>query len=185
MKKKIIFTLIICGILFCTFNANAQKIVKIEIVQPQTPFDFKLATDMLNTGTSEIKGEVFYDQRAGLIQRKVGPDIYARIGTVVSIYPITPYFQEFLELRKKDKKDKRMASISSEANSFRILTKVYSIEGEFSVRGLKPGKYYVESIVNYEGGGGLEVNGIVEIKTDGETVNVVIKDVYKQKQTQL
>jgi hypothetical protein len=34
---------------------------------PKTIFDFKLATDMLNGGKSEIKGVTFYEERAGLI----------------------------------------------------------------------------------------------------------------------
>jgi hypothetical protein len=175
MKKQII--LIILGVLICIQNANAQK--EIELVLPKTPFDFKLATDMLNGGKSEIKGEAFYEERAGLIRRKIGDSVYARIGTVVTIYPITPYFAEFLELRKKDKKDKRMAAISRDVNSFRILTKVYTLKGEFVFKGLAPGKYYVETTVIFPSGiGGPEVSGIAEIKTDGEIVNVVLKKTY-------
>jgi hypothetical protein len=185
MREKINLALIVLGIFFTAQSINAQKIVKIELVLPKTTFDVKLAFDMLNTGTSEIKGKVLYEQRAGVIRRKVGDDQFARIGTVVSVFPITPYFAEFLELRKQDKKDKRMASISNEANSFRVLTKVYTQEGEFVVKGLKPGKYYLESFISYPSGvGGLDIYGIVEIKSDSESVTTILKDVYKQKQTQ-
>jgi hypothetical protein len=175
VERKII--LIIFGILICLQSAIAQK--EIELVLPKTPFDFKLATDMLNTGKSEIKGEAFYEERAGLIRRKIGDSVYARVGTVVTLYPITPYFAEFLELRKKDKKNKRMAAISRDVNSFRILTKVYTLKGEFVFKGLAPGKYYVETTVIFPSGiGGPEVSGIAEIKTDGETANVVLKKTY-------
>ncbi len=177
MKKHIHLTVVICGILLCAYTANAQK--QIELVSPKTAFDFKLATDMLNTGNSEIKGEAFYEERAGLIRRKIGDSVYARIGTVVTLYPITPYFEEFLELRKKDKKGKRMAVISRDVNSFRILTKVYSLQGEFVFKGLTPGKYYVETTVIFPNGvGGPEVSGIAEIKTAGESVNVVLKKTF-------
>jgi hypothetical protein len=177
MKKYVHLTAVICGILFCAYAANAQK--QIEVVLPKTEFDFKLATDMLNTGKSKISGVAFYEERAGLIQRKIGDPVYARVGEVVSLYPITPYFAEFLELQKKDKKGKRMAAISREVNSFRILTKVYSLKGEFIFTGLAPGKYYLETTVYFPNGvGGPEVSGVVEIKTDGETASIILKKKY-------
>ncbi len=177
MRKKINLTLIFCGILFCTITAHAQK--EIELMLPKTTFDFKLATDMLNTGRSKINGVAFYEERAGLIQRKIGDPVYARVGQVVSLYPITPYFAEYLELQKKNKAGKRIAAISREVNSFRILTKVYSLKGEFIFLGLAPGKYYLETVVYFPSGvGGPEVSGVVEIKTDGETANIILKKKY-------
>ncbi len=177
MKKIINLSLIICGILICNYPAHAQK--EIELMLPKTAFDFKLATDMLNGGKSEIKGVAFYEERAGLIQRKIGDPVYARVGEVVSLYPITPYFAEFLELQKKNKAGKRIAAISREVNSFRILTKVYSLIGEFIFIGLAPGKYYLETTVYFPSGiGGPEVSGVVEIKTDGEIANVILKKKY-------
>ena len=177
MRKKINLTLMFCGILFCTYAIQAQK--EIELMLPKTTFDFKLAADMLNTGKSEIKGVAFYEERAGLIQRKIGDPVYARVGEVVSLYPITPYFAEYLELQKKNKEGKRMAAISREVNSFRILTKVYSLKGEFIFIGLAPGKYYLETTVYFPSGiGGPEVSGVVEIKTDGEIANIILKKKY-------
>ena len=173
MTKKLI-TMLVVGIFFGLQSVRAQK--QIEIITPKADFDVEMAMKMLNTGKSEIKGEAFYEERAGLIRRKIGDSIYARVGTVVTLYPVTPYLTEFFELRKKDKKGKRMAAISREVNSFRILTKVYSLKGEFVFRGLAPGKYYVETEVVFPSGvGGPEVSGIAEIKTDGETVNITLK----------
>lgn len=170
------------GIILLAQNIQAQKFANIKVVEPQTPFDFKLAADMINGGKSQIKGKAFFQTKAGLIGRKIEPDTYAKPGNVVSLYPLTPYFQEFLELRKKDKKDKQMAAISRTANSFRVLTKVVTEQGDFMFVGLKPGKYFLECFVYYLSGiGGYEVNGIVEIKTDGEVVNVELKDKYEPK----
>lgn len=182
MKRNIGLTLIFFGILFVSQSVKAQKIVNVTVVQPQTEFDFKLAAEMINAGNSQIIGKALFETKAGLIGRKIEPDTYAKRGNVVTLYPITPYFQEFLELRKKDKKDRQMAAISREANSFRVLTKVYSDTGDFKFVGLKPGKYFLECFVYYLSGiGGYEVNGIVEIKTDGEVVNVELKDKYEPK----
>ena len=182
MKKKLLASLLFSGIMFFSQNAAAQKIVKVNVVQPQTVFDFKVAADMINGGKSEIRGKAFFETKAGLFNRKIEPDTYVRRGHVITLYPITPYFAEFLELRKKDKKDKQMASISREVNSFRVLTKVYNDEGDFVFIGLKPGKYFLESFVYYTSGiGGYEVNGIVEITTDGEVVNTKLKDKYESK----
>jgi len=173
--------LIFCG-LICAQSICAQKIVNVRVVQPQTAFDFKLAADMINSGKSEIKGKALFETKAGLIGRKVAPDTYVRRGHVVALYPITPYFAEFLELRKQDKRDKQMAALSPEANSFRVLTKVYNDEGDFLFTELKPGKYFLESFVYFPGGvGGYAVNGLVEIKTDGQIVDFRLKDKYESK----
>lgn len=179
MKNNTVFTIAVLGILILCQSIIAQKIVKVDIVQPQTTFDFKLATDMLNSGSSTIKGKILFETKTGFFTKD---KTWGKAGNKVSIYPITPYFNEFLELRKKDKKDKRMASISREANSFRIETKVYSVEGDFMFAGLKPGKYFIEGFVFFLGGvGGYQVEGIVEISTEGETVEAKIKSKYESK----
>jgi hypothetical protein len=183
MRKKIILSIIFCGLFCVTQNISAQKFVTVKVVEPQTPFDFKVAAEMINAGNSQIKGKAFFETKAGiLIRREIEPNTYAKPGAVVTLYPITPYFQEFLDLRKKDKKDKQMAAISKEANSFRVLTKVVTVQGDFIFVGLKPGRYFLECFVHFLGGvGGYEVNGIVEIKADGEVVNVELKEKYEPK----
>jgi hypothetical protein len=179
MKKLLFLSLTICGLFLLAQNGYSQKIVKVEIVQPQSEFDFKLATDMLNTGSATIKGKILFETKTGFFTKD---KTWGKTGNKVSLYPITPYFNEFLELRKKDKKDKRMAAISREANSFRIETKVYSIEGDFMFTGLKPGKYFIEGFVYFLGGiGGYQVDGIVQINTEGETVEAKIKSKYETK----
>lgn len=186
MNKKLFFLAMLFANFILVGNALGQKIVNVNIVQPQTPFDFKLAADMINTGKSEIRGKAFFETRAGLIRREIEPKTYARTGHVVTLYPITPYLAEYLELRKKDKKDKQMAAISREANSFRVLSKVYTNTGDFVFQGLTPGRYFLECFVYFlNGAGGYEVNGIVEIKTDGEVVNVELKEKYEPKNPQL
>jgi hypothetical protein len=157
-------------------DTHAQKQVK--IMQPTGEFDIKLATDMLNDGSSEIKGVASYEKRTP-IGIRVGETIYSRVGTVVSLYPITAYLEEYLALKKKNKEAKRIATISPLASCYRIESKVYSLKGEFLFTGLKPGKYYLESIVHFTSGiGGQEVSGIVEIQQDGEVVDYKLKHIY-------
>jgi hypothetical protein len=171
-KIALLFLVLLAGVL----SGYSQKIIP--VVQPTVEFDFKQATDMLNTGTSEIKGYCYYEERTPL-GIKVGETIYARPGTIVSLYPLTAYLQEYLDLKKKYRKGKKFATISSVASSFRIETKVYSLKGEFAFLGLNAGKYYIESTVYFPSGiGGTEVSGIVEIKKDGDAVDCKLKHIY-------
>lgn len=171
---KIIFFLIL--ILVCHLTHFPQKPIK--ILQPTAEFDIKQAMDMLNDGNSQIKGLAYYEERTP-IGIKVGETIYARTGTAVFLYPLTAYLEEYLVLKKKNKEGKRMAAISPVANSFRIESKVYSQTGDFTFVGLKPGKYYLETLVYFPSGvGGRETSGIVEIKTDGEVVNYKLNYIY-------
>lgn len=150
----------------------------IPIVQPSAEFDVKQATEMLNNGNSGIRGYSCYEQRTP-IGIKVGETIYGRIGTVVSLYPLTAYLEEYLELKKKYRKGKKFVTISPLANCFHIESKVYSSKGEFAFHGLAAGKYYLESEVYFPSGiGGKEVSAIVEIIKDGETADCKLKYIF-------
>ncbi|MET0464888.1 MAG: hypothetical protein ABW007_17120 [Chitinophagaceae bacterium] len=163
-------------LLSLTLLASAQK--PVEIMQPKKEFDIQLASKMLNEGTSEITGYAYYEERTP-IGIKVGETIYGRVGTVVSLYPVTPYIEEYLTLKKKNKQGKRIATISLLANCYRIESKIYSQKGEFIFGGLAPGKYYLESIVYFPSGiGGREVSAIVEISNDGDKVPCKLKHIY-------
>jgi len=147
-------------------------------MQPEIEFNTKQAAEMLNEGKSEIKGVAYYEERTP-IGIKVGETVYARFGAIVSLYPLTAYIEEYLDLKKKNKAGKRLATISPLASCFRIESKVYSLTGDFVFVGLKPGKYYLETLVYFPSGvGGREASGIVEIKTDGEVVTYKLNYIY-------
>lgn len=157
--------------------ANAQK--PIEIMQPSIPFNDSVASKMLNGGTAQIKGIAYYEGRT-LIGIKSEATVYAPAGTIVALYPLTSYLEEYLKLKKKNKEGKRIATISPLAACYRIESKVFSQKGEFIIPGLKPGKYYLESMVSFPSGiGGREVSEIVEIKSDGETVQCKLNHIYR------
>lgn len=114
----------------------AQK--KVEYVYPKAEFDKTVVEKLLdNTGTSSIKGT------AMLKGKHVGYFMK------VAIFPLTDYFSEYLELEKQfGNKGKKRASISPEALSYRIITKVDGNDGTFEFTNLKPGKYYIEGYLN-------------------------------------
>ena len=160
------------------FNyASAQK--KVEIVQPKVDFDIKKATEMLNAGNAEIKGIAYYEGKSP-VGIKIGDKWFAKPGTIVFLYPITPYIEEYLELKKKNKEGKRLATISPLANCYRIESKVYNDKGEFIFMGLSSGKYYLETEIN-ENLLIFEASGVVEIKSNEERINHLLKHTYRQK----
>lgn len=175
MLQKKMITITVLLVLIASL-AQAQK--PVDIVLPKTDFDIKQASDMLNDGNCEIRGTASYEDRTP-IGIKVGESVYARTGAVVQLFPLTEYMKEYLELKKKNKPNKRIAGISSLANCYRIESKVYGEKGEFIFIGLKPGKYYLESVVAFPTGvGGQEVSSIVEISKEGESVNCKLKHIF-------
>jgi hypothetical protein len=156
---------------------HAQKPVK--VVQPKTEFDVKLAAEMLNEGKSGIKGVAYYEGRT-LIGIKSEATVYARVGAIISLYPVTPYLEEYLQLKQKNKAGKQIATINPLAASFRIETKILSEKGEFVITGLKPGKYYLQGDISFPSGIGVqEVSNVVEIKKDGEMVSCKLHKIYR------
>lgn len=152
---------------------------EIEFVQPKIAFDLHLATKMLNSGNAQILGTAYYEGKSP-IGLKIGDKWFAKPGTVIYLYPLTPYLKEYLELKSKDKEGKRMATISPLANSYRVEAKVYNNKGEFKIPNLSVGYYYLKAKIN-ENLIVLEANGITEIKTDNDKVVFSLKHVYRQK----
>jgi hypothetical protein len=128
MKIKILTTLLV----ILASSSFAQK--DLEYVYPKAEFN-KIETEKFidNSGTGSIKGT------AMLKGKHVGYFMQ------VSLFPLTEYFSEYLKLEKQfGTKGKKRASISPEALSYRIITKVDGNDGTFEFTNLKPGKYYME-----------------------------------------
>lgn len=134
MKLKSAFYLILC---ICCYNAvNAQE--QIKPVFPAVAFNKGAADSMLNNGSATLRGVVSKKNR--------NPD-NTYLGIVVTLFPCTDYFNEWYELQKKNKKENRLAMMSPEAYSYRILAKASDKDGSFEFRNLKPGKYYLQTMV--------------------------------------
>lgn len=142
MKKHHFFLLFLLSGIF----SNAQN-----KLFPQSFFDKKLAQEMLAIGTSNIEGvastkqKTVYGYKAPLAKKQLAPE-----GTLVTLYPLTPYFEEFIKLRKQKENKKTSVYISDEAYKYRIETKTDAY-GRFKFEKLKPGKYFIESILPYVG----------------------------------
>tara|TARA_R110000868_G_scaffold131361_4_gene341406 strand:+ start:5530 stop:6111 length:582 start_codon:yes stop_codon:yes gene_type:complete len=132
MKCKISLLLIITT----SYFSQAQK--NIEYIYPKVAFNQAITSNILdNTGTSKIKGQALLKGKPVSYFMKV------------SLFPLTDYFENYLDLQKEfGLKGKKRASISPEALSYRIITKVNGTNGTFEFVNLKPGKYYVEGYLN-------------------------------------
>lgn len=116
---------------------------------PQAFFDKKLAQSMIGFGNSTIEGVASTKQKNSLgFKPLIGEKHYAREGTVVMLFPVTPYFEEFYSMRKKYENRKTTVYMSEEAFKYRI-DAYTDAHGRFKFEKLKPGKYYLETIVNF------------------------------------
>ncbi len=116
---------------------------------PQAFFDKKLARDMLGFGNSTIEGVASTKQKTSLgIKPLLGEKHYAKQGTVVMLFPVTPYFEEFYDMRRKYENKKTTVYMSEDAFKYRVEA-LTDDHGRFKFEKLKPGKYYLETIINF------------------------------------
>lgn len=140
MKK--LFMLLVFVMAFVSSNAQ-------NTYYPQAFFDKKLARDMLGFGNSTIEGVASTKQKNNWgIKPLLGQKHYAPKGTVVMLFPVTPYFEEFYSMRKKYENKKTTVYMSEEAFKYRVEA-LTDDRGRFKFEKLKPGKYYLETIVNF------------------------------------
>ncbi len=124
------------------------------VYYPQVFFDKKLAQEMIGYGNSTITGVASTREKQnipftlGLGKMKTGKKHVAKQGTVVMLIPVTPYFEEFYKMRKKYENSKTSVYMSEEAFKYRIDTTTDEF-GRFKFEKLKPGKYYIETILGF------------------------------------
>ena len=121
---------------------------------PQVFFDKKQAEAQLGTGKSTIEGVAFTREKRtipftmGAVKVKTGKKHMARPNTVVMLFPVTEYFTEFYNLRKKLESKTKQVLMSNEA--FAVRREAYTDDyGRFRFENLKVGKYYLEKIVDF------------------------------------
>ncbi|MET3034664.1 hypothetical protein ABXT08_01060 [Chryseobacterium sp. NRRL B-14859] len=140
MKKLFALLILMCAFIY----SNAQN-----TYYPQVFFDKKLARDMLGFGNSTIEGVASTKQKNNWgIKPLLGQKHYAPKGTVVMLFPVTPYFEEFYNMRKKYENKKTTVYMSEEAFKYRVEA-LTDDHGRFKFEKLKPGRYYLETIVNF------------------------------------
>lgn len=152
MNKKLSFILLICVVFSVYGSVQAQRKT---YILPGTYFDKDLAANALAPGNAAIRGVAYTkgsqnSKRLQILLDKLEKKKLARRGTIVRLFPLTPYFQEYLELRSKYKPSgKKIAVITPEAYKYRMETTVADDNGNFQFTNLKPGKYLLEADVTY------------------------------------
>jgi len=140
MNKKIPQALSIAVLLLLYVHISyAQKAP--EWVLPTTPFNEPETAKLMEKGTATIQGTA--------LLKKKGKDNFGVKGSQILLFPVTPYFTEFLELKKKFNSRKKQATMSREAFTYRVEGRFIDEKGTFQFTGLKPGKYYVISWISF------------------------------------
>jgi hypothetical protein len=138
MKKSLSLFLTICSLLLLSAKFSIAQTD--EEWTPKTPFDTALARKMLDPGTATITGVAY--RRANTLKKNKVEYI------IVTLYPVTPYFVELQQLRKKAKSWSDLIKMSAVAHKYRIETKT-DAKGNFTFSEMKPGKYYLEASMPY------------------------------------
>lgn len=138
--KRLICFLILLTSFF--LKAQAQK----SELYPQIYFDSLEAKSMLALGKSTIEGIAFTRQKNSY-GIKVGAKLYAP-NTDITLFPVTKYFTEWYNLRKKKESKKTSVFMSNEAFKWRVVVKTDEY-GHFKFFNMKPGKYFIQAIAYY------------------------------------
>lgn len=143
-----------CLILIISFLCASDVFSQKDSYFPQVFFDKKQAEAQLGAGKSTIEGVAFTREKRsipltmGAVKVKTGKKHMARPNTVVMLFPVTEYFTEFYNLRKKLESKTKQVLMSNEA--FAVRREAYTDDyGRFRFENLKVGKYYLETIVDF------------------------------------
>ncbi|MGF6846500.1 hypothetical protein QFZ51_001735 [Chitinophaga sp. W3I9] len=134
--------LIGCMLYFASASITASAQKGVEYILPAASFDEAATNKLLEPGTATIRGNAFL--------KKKGKVNFATKGHNIILFPVTPYFTEFLELKKKYNKGKKQASMTNDAFTYRIEGRYLDDQGNFEFTELKPGKYYLVTWIEYE-----------------------------------
>lgn len=140
MQTRFLYVLI----LFCATNLSAQINLANypRTYYPQAFFNSNQAENALKKGTCSIKGMAF------AVDAIAGERVMAREGTLVILFPYTDYLDEWLNLTNKYKNKIHSVYLLPEVFKYRKETTT-DRNGNYSFSNLKPGKYYIETIVDY------------------------------------
>ncbi|RZL61803.1 MAG: hypothetical protein EOO93_11980 [Pedobacter sp.] len=129
------------------FKVNAQKTA----YYPQVPFDSLQAKSMLGLGTSSIEGLAYAKVPGQWGSKK----LYAT-NVVVTLFPVTAYFNEWYKLRGKLENKINSVYMSEQAFRYRITVQTDEY-GRFKFDKMKPGKYFLQSFASYSKSGSTPV----------------------------
>jgi len=119
-----------------------------KVIYPEFAFDSLSAKDQLARGKGTIKGIAYTKEKNSLgFSPLMAQKIYAT-NTKIVLFPVTPYFDAWYQLRKKKEGKKTYVYMSNEAFRFRLETKTDSY-GNFTFTEMKPGRYFLQAFVDW------------------------------------
>ncbi|UNY99776.1 hypothetical protein MQE36_05380 [Zhouia spongiae] len=150
--------LLVVNCLLIATSVSAQQGNRKNVFPTKSQFNAESTKALLDYGEVTINGVAFtreYTDANSLNNflgvNVVGKKHLAAEGTKIVLFPVTAYFEEYLKLRKKYKRSKKYrAMLSQEAFSHRIEVSV-GTEGKFTFNEMKPGKYYLEALIKFNG----------------------------------
>jgi hypothetical protein len=190
--------------LACSPLKQADKMAKKNtktVLYPEYSFDERSHKAALIKGTATIRGVLFTKQKQGMLGNKglLAPKIYGQ-GVRVTLFPATPYFMAWYNLRQKKENKRTVVYMSEQAFKYRIeaTTDEY---GRFTFEEMRPGKYFIQAFLTtvyshtadvqvgtgYTSSGGSvayfekqnyntrqheRLERFIEVKKDGEVVEV-------------
>lgn len=142
--KRLSITLLFSTISYCSYAQYVQpERNDTTKLFPKAVFDVAQTKAALQEGKSTIKGVAFVRPVSGTGFTK---KVFANKVKII-LYPLTPYFEEYLSLRKKaNAKKLQFAYISPECYAIKLIA-ITNSTGEFTFPNLKPGKYYLEAMM--------------------------------------
>lgn len=119
-----------------------------KVIYPEFAFDSLTAREQLKRGTGTIRGIAFTKEKNNMgFKAPLGSRIYAT-NTKIVLFPVTPYFEAWRELRRKKEGKKTYVYMSNEAYRFRLETTTDNY-GNFTFTEMKPGRYFLQAIVGW------------------------------------
>jgi tetratricopeptide (TPR) repeat protein len=117
-------------------NATPQPV---RAMYPRGIFDIQAGKNAFARGNGSIEGIVCTNLRTG---------VYRASGSIVSLYPVTPYVEEWHKLREEKEGDGLGVFMSWEANYYRRDVTANE-EGRFHFYDLKPGRYFIQTFHDF------------------------------------
>jgi hypothetical protein len=148
MFKYFIFSCLVVHVTSCNPVRHADNIAgkdagnQKKTMFPKQSFDSLAAKGMLVYGNVTIKGVIYKKTNKMAV---VGGKTYGSFVTV-TLYPVTPYFMEWYEMREKYENKRTNVYISNEAFKYRIEI-ASDAYGRFQFEKMRPGKYFIQAVM--------------------------------------
>lgn len=125
-----------------TANRAAKKNEKISLF-PKIAFDAEDAKQKLAKGNATIRGILYVKTNKLAL---VGGKTYGGVKKI-DLFPVTPYFLEWYNLREKEEDKNTSVYMSDEAFSWRLETNTDEY-GRFTFAEMKPGRYFMQAFMS-------------------------------------